>query len=98
MSKLYVIVLISILLSSCETISKKTDSIVDKENKKLSFFIGKKEEVLYKSMGKPYQQTTSDMGYKILFYKDKKYGIFCKREFEVDESGFVVGYKTRGCI
>ena len=94
----FIFFLVFLFLSSCETITKKTDSVLDKENKKLSFFIGKKEEVLYKSMGKPYQQTTSDIGNRILFYKNKKYGILCKREFEVDESGFVVGYKTRGCI
>ena len=88
----------AINLSGCEAITKKTESIVDEENKKLLFFIGKKENVLRQSMGEPYQQTTSDTGYKILFYKDKKYGIYCKREFEVDESNFVVGYKTRGCI
>ena len=98
MSKLYIIILFSILLSSCETISKKTDSIVEKEDKKLSFFIGKKEEVLYKSMGKPYQQTTSDMGYKILFYKDKKYGIPCERRFELDSNSVVVGFVSNGCF
>ena len=41
-----------ILLSSCETIKQKTDSIVEKENEKLSQFIGKSSSDLQIDLGK----------------------------------------------
>lgn len=36
--------IIFVLLSGCQTIKQKTDAIVEKENKKLSQFIGKSSQ------------------------------------------------------
>ena len=45
--------LVIILVSGCQTIKQKTDAIVEKENKKLSEFIGKSSKELTDSLGEP---------------------------------------------
>ncbi len=82
----------------CDTVKEKTDSILDKENKNLSSFINKPEENLRISLGDPDFQTNSDVGYRLLFYKNKKFGITCTRRFEIDESGYVIGFTSKGCF
>ena len=41
------------LVSGCQTIKDKTDEIVEKENSKLSQFIGKSSNSLQMELGKP---------------------------------------------
>ena len=55
MKKIFVIKLIFLLifLTSCQTIKQKTDKIVEKENKKLSEYIGKNSNNLQMNLGKP---------------------------------------------
>jgi len=84
--------------TGCESIKKKTNSILDEENKNLSSFINKSEENLRISLGEPDSQTMTDEGYHILFYKNKKFGISCERRFEIDESGTVIGFSSKGCF
>ena len=90
--------LVSFLNTGCNTVKEKTESILDKENKNLSSFINKSEENLRISLGEPDSQTTSDEGYHLLFYKNKKFGITCTRRFEIDESGYVIGFTSKGCF
>ena len=82
----------------CNAVKDKTDSILDKENKNLSSFINKPEEKLRIALGEPDFQTNSDEGYRLLFYKNKKFGITCTRRFEIDESGYVIGFVSKGCF
>ena len=97
--KLFLILgLVSFLNASCNTVKEKADSILDKENKNLSSFINKSEENLKMSLGEPDFQTTSDEGYRLLFYKNKKFGITCTRRFEIDESDYVIGFTSKGCF
>ena len=84
--------------NACQKISEKTNSILEKENKNLSSFINKSEEKLRISLGEPDFQTMSDEGYHFLFYKNKKFGITCQRRFEIDESGTVIGFTSKGCF
>jgi hypothetical protein len=41
------------MVSGCQTIKNKTDSIVEKENEKLSKYISKPASVLQMDLGKP---------------------------------------------
>ena len=95
---LLILLLFSFFNSACNTVKEKTDSILDKENKNLSSFINKPEENLRISLGDPDFQTNSDEGYRLLFYKNKKFGITCTRRFEIDESGYVIGFTSKGCF
>ena len=89
---------VMIFLSGCETIKKKSDEIVKKENKKLSKFIGQPESELKIVMGNPDTESKSETGTKILIYNTKKYGIPCERKFEVDENKMVIGFNSKGCF
>ena len=93
-----ILLLFSFFNVGCNTVKEKTDSILDQENKNLSLFINKPEENLRISLGEPDFQTNSDEGYRLLFYKNKKFGITCARRFEIDESGYVIGFTSKGCF
>tara|TARA_B100000965_G_scaffold300466_1_gene258930 strand:+ start:137 stop:463 length:327 start_codon:yes stop_codon:yes gene_type:complete len=85
-------------LTSCQTIKQKTDQIVKKENEKLSNFIGKSILDLKKALGEPNLIDKND-GNKVLFvYETKKYGISCKRTFEINDKNLVIGFISKGCF
>ena len=86
------------ILSSCQTIKQKTDVIVEKENQKLSKFIGKSLNVLQIEMGKPDEDFRNDKGNLIVIYNTKKYGIPCERRFEINLNSVVVGFVSNGCF
>tara|TARA_B100001121_G_scaffold202625_1_gene177241 strand:- start:596 stop:901 length:306 start_codon:yes stop_codon:yes gene_type:complete len=86
------------LLSGCQTIKQKTDSIVEKENKKLSQFIGKSSKDLKDSLGNPDEDFKSENGNLVLVYNTKKYGIPCERRFEINSKLIVVGFVSNGCF
>ena len=97
------IFLLSIILgvffaTSCQTIDKKTQEIVEKENKKLTKFIGQPESELKIVMGNPDDEIKDDRGMKFLIYKSKKYAIKCERKFEVDENRMIIGFSSKGCF
>ena len=97
-AQLLIFVFLIIFLSGCETIKKKSDEIVKKENKKLSKFIGQPESELKIVMGNPDDEIKSETGNKILIYNTKKYGIPCERKFEIDENKMVIGFNSKGCF
>ena len=90
--------LLFILISGCQTIKEKTDAIVEKENQKLSKFIGKSSNDLQIELGKPDEDFKNDKGNFILVYNTKKYGIPCERRFEVDSNSVVIGFVSNGCF
>ena len=85
-------------LTGCQTIKDKTDAIVEKENAKLSEYIGKTSTNLQMDLGKPDEDFKNDKGNLELVYNTKKYGILCERRFEVDSSSIVIGFVSNGCF
>ena len=55
-------------LLSCQTIKQKTDAIVEKENKKLSTFIGKSSQNLKSSLGSPDEDFKNEKGNLVFIY------------------------------
>ena len=92
------LIILLIFLSSCESIKKKSDAIVEKENEKLSKYIGKTLNNLQSNLGKPDEDFKNEKGNLELVYKTKKYGISCERKFELDESDKVIGFVSKGCF
>mgnify|MGYP006000821701 CR=1 FL=1 len=94
-----VLFLISLFLfTSCATVKKKTDAIVEKENKKLSKYIGKSSNELRLDLGKPDEDYKNAKGNFELIYKTKKYGIPCERKFEINSNSVVIGFVSNGCF
>ena len=90
--------LVLILTTSCETIKQKTDLIIEKENQKLSEFIGKPSSDLQIGLGKPDEDFTNENGNLVFVYNTKKYGIPCERRFEIDTNSIVIGFVSNGCF
>jgi len=88
----------SLLFLSCQTVAKKTDAIVEKENKKLSKFIGKSSSELKNSLGDPDEDYKNPNGNVEFVYRSKKYNIPCERKFEINSSSIVIGFVSNGCF
>jgi len=86
------------LVTGCQTIKDKTDAIVEKENTKLSEYIGKTSSNLQMELGKPDEDFKNDKGNLELVYNTKKYGILCERRFEVDSNSMVIGFVSNSCF
>ena len=95
---LFVLTLLLIKLTNCQTVKNKTDEIVKKENEKLSQFIGQPVSELKIVMGLPYKEEKSATGTKVFVYKTKKYGIPCERKFEISNNDMVIGFVSKGCF
>jgi hypothetical protein len=92
------LIFLLIFLTSCETIKKKTDVIVEKENNKLSKYIGSTSNNLQMDLGKPNEDFKNEKGNLEFIYNTKKYGIPCERKFEIDANSIVIGFVSNGCF
>ena len=101
MNKLKLIIIsltLIILFTGCKTIKQKTDEIVEKENQKLTKFIGKPLSVLQIDLGKPDEDFINEKGNVVFIYNTKKYGIPCERRFEINSNLIVIGFVSNGCF
>ena len=89
---------ILLFFSGCQTVKEKTDSIVEKENEKLSKFLGKSASELQMELGKPDEDFKNAKGNFELIYNSKKYLVPCERRFEVNSDKIVIGFVSNGCF
>jgi hypothetical protein len=85
-------------VTGCQTIKNKTDAIVEKENEKLSQYIGKTLNNLKVDLGKPDEDFKNEKGNTELVYNSKKYLVPCERRFEIDSNSIVIGFVSNGCF
>ena len=86
------------LLTGCQTVKEKTDNIVQKENEKLSEFIGKSLSEVKMELGKPDEDFKNAKGNLEVIYNTKKYLIPCERRFEINSDNIVIGFVSNGCF
>ena len=86
------------LLIGCQTVKEKNDKIVQKENEKLSEFIGKSLSELKMELGKPDEDFKNAKGNLEVIYNTKKYLIPCERRFEINSDNIVIGFVSNGCF
>ena len=100
MKIIYTIFLITFLfvISGCQTIEKKSQSAIKKENEILSKFLQQPESELKIVMGEPDSIIKGDKGSTFLVYTKKKYNITCERKFEIDQNKMIVGFTSKGCF
>ena len=100
MKIIYTIFLITFLfiISGCQTIEKKSQSAIKKENEKLSKFLQQPESELKIVMGEPDSIIKDDKGSTFFVYTKKKYNITCERKFEIDQNKMIVGFTSKGCF
>ena len=100
MKIIYIFLLTALLflLNSCQTIENKSQSVIKKENEKLSKLLQQPESELKIVMGEPDEIIHDDKGSKFFVYTKKKYSITCERKFEINETKMVVGFTSKGCF
>ena len=96
--KTFLLISIFLIFSSCQTIERKSQSAIKKENEKLSKFLQQPETELKIVMGEPDEITYNNKGSKFFVYIKKKYNITCERKFEVDKNKMIVGFTSKGCF
>ena len=99
MKKIFLlIIMLTILLVSCQHIEKKTSAILGKEEA-LEKWIGQPKSELLEVYGLPTEVRKDDQGIEYLTYTSKKFGIIkCQREFAIGSNGMIDGFSSRGCI
>ena len=95
---IFITIILSIVIAGCQTVKQKTDAIVEKENEKLSEFIGKSASKLQMELGKPDEDFKNAKGNFEFVYNTKKYLIPCERRFEINSENIVVGFVSNGCF
>ena len=95
---LLIIFSIFFILSGCQTIKEKSNSIAEKENKKYGKLVGKGINDLKIELGNPTEYFMNDDGNRVFLYKTKKYGIPCERKFEINNNNVIQSFTSSGCI
>ena len=95
---IFMTIILSIIIAGCQTVKEKTDEIVEKENEKLSEFIGKSASKLQMELGKPDEDFKNAKGNFEFVYNTKKYLIPCERRFEINSENIVIGFVSNGCF
>ena len=95
---IFSLIVLCFAVAGCQTVKEKTDAIVEKENEKLSEFIGKSASKLQMELGKPDEDFTNAKGNFEFVYNTKKYLIPCERRFEINSDNIVIGFVSNGCF
>ena len=95
---IFITIILSTVLVGCQTVKEKTDAIVEKENEKLSKFLGKSSSELQLQLGKPDEDFKNAKGNFELVYNSKKYLVPCERRFEINSENIVIGFISNGCF
>ena len=96
--KFFFLILLLLSLINCQTISTKVDEVTQKEESKLSKWIGKSESQLTSSLGKPDRIDFENSGHRNYVYMSKKLKIKCERKFEINRSNVVLGFSSKNCF
>jgi len=87
-----------ILLTACQSISKKIDEKTLQEEKELSKWLNKPESELKIVYGQPDKIEFLETRNRYYIYSSKKYNITCVRKFEVNPNNTVIGFTSKNCF
>ena len=91
-------ILTVVLLSSCQTVSKKIDEKTALEEKELTKWLNKNESELKISFGQPDKVEFSNTRNRFYIYTSKKFQIKCERKFEISPTNKIVGFTSKNCF
>ena len=87
-----------ILLTACQSVSKKIDEKTLQEEKELSKWLNKPESELKIVYGQPDRIEFLETRNRYYIYSSKKYNITCVRKFEVNPNNTVIGFTSKNCF
>ena len=87
-----------ILLSACQSVSKKIDEKTIQEEKELSKWLNKPESELKIVYGQPDKIEFLETRNRNYIYISEKYKIKCERKFEINQNNTVIGFTSKNCF
>ncbi len=87
-----------ILLTACQTVSKKIDEKTMQEEKELSKWLNKTESELKIVYGQPDKIEFLETRNRSYIYVSKKYNIKCERKFEINPNNMIIGFISKNCF
>ena len=87
-----------ILLTACQSVSKKIDEKTLQEEKELSKWLNKTESELKIVYGQPDKIEFLETRNRYYIYSSKKYNITCVRKFEVNPNNMIIGFTSKNCF
>ena len=102
MKKIYILLatlFTLVLLTSCQTVSKKIDEKTTQEEAQLSFWLNKSESELKIKFGKPDRiDFKNNSRNRYYIYSTEKIKIKCERKFEINSNNIVKGFSSKNCF
>tara|TARA_X000001036_G_scaffold415418_1_gene431535 strand:- start:391 stop:696 length:306 start_codon:yes stop_codon:yes gene_type:complete len=95
---IFFIVLSSLILTSCQSVSKKIDEKTMQEEQELSKWLNKTESALKIVYGQPDKVEFLETRNRNYIYVSKKYNIKCERKFEINPNNMVIGFTSKNCF
>ncbi|RPH00137.1 MAG: hypothetical protein CBD13_003640 [Candidatus Pelagibacter sp. TMED153] len=87
-----------ILLTACQSVSKKIDEKTLQEEKELSKWLNKTESELKIVYGQPDKIKFLETRNRNYIYLSQKFKIKCERKFEINPNNIVVGFSSKNCF
>ena len=87
-----------ILLSACQSVSKKIDEKTIQEEKELSKWLNKPESELKIVYGQPNKIEFLETRNRNYIYITEKFKIKCERKFEINQNNIVIGFTSKNCF
>ena len=84
-----------ILLSACQSVSKKIDEKTIQEEKELSKWLNKPESELKIVYGQPDKIEFLETRNRNYIYISEKFKIKCERKFEINQNNTVIGFTSK---
>ena len=94
----FIILTSLMLLTACQSVSKRIDEKTTQEEKELSKWLNKPESELKIVYGQPDRIEFLETRNRYYIYSSKKYNITCVRKFEVNPRNMVVGFSSKNCF
>ena len=86
------------ILTACQSVSKKIDEKTHQEEKELSKWLNKPESELKIVYGQPDKIEFLETRNRYYIYSSKKYNITCVRKFEVNPNNMIIGFTSKNCF
>ena len=87
-----------LLLTACQTVSKKIDEKTIQEEKELGKWLNKSESKLKIVYGQPDKIEFLETRNRNYIYISEKFKIKCERKFEINPSNIVIGFSSKNCF
>ena len=87
-----------LILTSCQTVSKKIEEKTELEEKELSKWLNKRESELKIEYGQPDKVEFLKTRNRNYIYISEKLKIKCERKFEINPNNMIIGFSSKNCF